>query len=110
MPFDVIARDVAEEIDELAALGITPVPPKIVEAYKAKMLKRYKRATYPRWTEYRMLRDRIETSLARLPVALGLDTRSYRVGSAPASVIAIATLVRDTIPDSRFSVRGRCVL
>ena len=108
MPFDVIdpftdAR-VADEIDELAALGITPVPRKIVDAHKAKMLNLYKRV-HARWNEYPLLRDRIETSLARLDIALGrLDKRSHLVGSAPASVIAIAKLVRDTVPDAEFEV------
>jgi hypothetical protein len=104
MPFDdigILDRNVAQD-DELTALGITPVDPEIVNAHKAKMLQHFRRVD-SQWKEYPLRRDRIEHTLSRLADALRLDSL-HLVGSAPAPVIAIAKLVRNTVPDAEFEV------
>lgn len=64
MPFDNPKVIVVDEVDELVALGITPVPDKTLKAHKWKLARRYANRPYARWEEAPVSVERLTWKLA----------------------------------------------
>jgi len=98
MPFDAMTRSRPEAPDDqLAALGITPVPRDVLYRHKAKMLDGLeKRQPWVKWRE-----QRIELShLAWLHLVFPSELSRWR--TAPRSVRRLAAKVQHAIPDATF--------
>ena len=101
MPFDNAKVVVLDEVDELTALGITPVPDKVLQAHKDRMTRKYAARTYARWEAARVSLDRLTWQLSH---PMCITPRLTPRAAAPHAVIAIADIVRRAVPSASFTV------
>ena len=100
MPFDALVTSSdtivkVPPIDELEAIGITPIPDAIIETYKARRVRRWGGW----WHEIVITNDFLER-LGRLDYYNPLPRRA----SAPPVVVRLAMDVRDAVPNAVFRV------
>jgi len=101
MPFDAMLK--TQEIDELSAIGVVPVPDDVLVRYKAEVLQRTK-ITHPlaRWLSMPLTADRIGKQLGQLR-RIASHELSW-ASAAPYRVRRLAERVRDAIPEAKFRV------
>jgi hypothetical protein len=99
MPFDATGelRPDYTLDNPLTEIGISPVPTSLIYKHKARMEERYSHRYAARWIEVDIPAAKLEHRLA--------DLTCYRLpkkAAAPQAVIAIASRVKQALPQTRF--------
>ncbi len=97
MPFDALEQSIIT--DELATIGITPVPAEVLKRHKQNMLNQHR--TFARWQTIVLDKDRLTEQLARVDQ---LSLMLPRLASAPWRVRRLAERVHAAIPEARFTL------